>query len=289
MADAPSAPPIVLIHGLWLTPRSWEGWKERFEARGRTVLAPAWPHMESDVEDLRRDPSPMNGLGIADVVDHYDGIVRGLDRPPVLIGHSFGGLFVELLLDRGLGAAGVALSPAPVKGVLRLPPTQLRAAFPVLGNPANRKRTVELTPKQFHYGFTNTMDEEAAAAAYDRYQVPGPGRPLFQAAFANFNPRAANKVDFHKDDRAPLLVVGNGKDHTVPASVSREAAKRLGKSSAVVDYEEFEDRPHFTAGAPGWEALADYALDWADGHTGGGSAEAPRRFQREGAEQQAPL
>jgi pimeloyl-ACP methyl ester carboxylesterase len=263
-----TAPPIVLVHGLWLTRRSWEGWRERFETRGHHVLAPAWPRMHGEVEDLRRDPSALNGLGVTEIVDHYDGIIRGLDRPPVIMGHSFGGLVTELLLDRGLGAAGVAVSPAPVKGVLRLPPAQLRAAFPVLGNPANRNRTVELTPAQFHYGFTNTMSEGEAKAAYDRYEVPGPGRVIFQAAFANFNPRAATKVDFHMDDRPPLLVMGNDKDHTVPASVSREAAKRLGKSKAVVDYKEFAGRPHFTAGAPGWEGVADYALDWASRHNG---------------------
>ena len=261
-------PPIVLIHGLWLTPRSWEGWKARFEASGREVLAPAWPRMQGEVEDVRRDPSAMNGLGVTEIVDHYEGIVRGLSVPPVIMGHSFGGLVTEVLLDRGLGAAGVALSPAPVKGVLRLPPAQIRAAFPVLGNPANRNRTVELTPKQFHYAFTNTMSDEDSQAAYDRYQVPGPGRVIFQAAFANFNPRAVTKVDFHKDDRAPLLVVGNDEDHTVPASVSKEAATRLGKSKAVVDYREFPGRPHFTAGAPGWEVVADYSLEWADRHTG---------------------
>jgi alpha-beta hydrolase superfamily lysophospholipase len=268
MAAPASAPPIVLIHGLWLTPRSWEDWKDRFEARGHRVLAPAWPRMGDDVAELRRDPSPMNGLGVTEIVDHFDEIVRGLDASPVIMGHSFGGLFTEMLLDRGLGAAGVAISPAPMKGVLRLPPAQLRSAFPVLGNPLNRKRTVDLNPKQFHYAFTNTMNDVEAQAAYERYHVPGPGRVIFQAGFANFNPRAATKVDFHKDDRAPLLVIGNGADHTVPASVSKEAATRLGKSEAVVDYKEFEERPHFTCGAPGWEEVADYALEWADGHTG---------------------
>jgi len=263
-----SAPPVVLVHGLWLTPRSWEGWKERFESRGHQVLAPAWPRMQGDVEDIRRDPSPLNGLGITEITDHYADIVQGLDHPPIIMGHSFGGLIVELLLDRGLGVAGVAISPAPVKGVLRIPPSQLRSAFPALGNPANRKRTVELTPKQFRYAFTNTMSDEEAEAAYGRYQVPGPARPLFQAAFANFNPNAANKVDFHRDDRPPLLVMGNDQDHTVPASVSKEAAKRLGKSKAVVDYKEWAGRPHFTAGAPGWEDVADYALEWATRHTG---------------------
>jgi pimeloyl-ACP methyl ester carboxylesterase len=265
--------PIVLIHGLWLTPRSWEDWKARLEQRGHEVLAPAWPRMDREVEALRRDPSVMNGLGVTEVVDHYDRIIRGLGTRPVIMGHSFGGLVTELLLDRGLGAAGVALSPAPVKGVLRLPPAELRTVFPALRNPATRKKTIELTPAQFHFSFTNTMNDADAKAAYARYQVPGPGRVLFQAAFANFNPHAVTTVDFHKDDRPPLLVIGNDQDHTVPASVSREAAKRLGKSKAVVDYKELAGRPHFPT-APGWEAVADYALEWANRHTG-----APARMQ----------
>jgi pimeloyl-ACP methyl ester carboxylesterase len=260
--------PIVLIHGLWLTARSWEGWKERFEARGHDVLTPAWPRMEGEVEALRRDPSIMNGLGIAEVLDHYERIIRRLGTPPVIMGHSTGGLLTELLLDRGLGAAGVTLSPAPVKGVLRLPPALLRTVFPALRNPANRKRTVPLTAKQFHRGFTNTMNDADAAAAYTRYYVPAPGRVVFEAALANFNPHAVTKVDFHKDDRAPLLIMGNDQDHTIPASVSKEAATRLGKSKAVVEYKEFAGRPHFTAGAPGWEAVADYALEWANRHVG---------------------
>jgi pimeloyl-ACP methyl ester carboxylesterase len=268
MNSPPYAVPIVLVHGLWLSPRSWEGWKERFEGRGHQVLAPAWPHMPAEVEEVRRDPSPLNGLGVAEITDHYAEVIEGLDRAPIIIGHSFGGLVTELLLDRGLGAAGVALSPAPVRGVLRVPLAQLRSASPALSNPANRKRTVELTPKQFHYAFTNTMGDAESQAAYDRYEVPGPARVLFQAAFANFNPGAPTKVDFHKRDRAPLLIIGNGQDHTVPASVSKEAAKRLGKSGAVVEYKEFPGRPHFTAGAQGWEEVADYALEWSLRHAG---------------------
>lgn len=266
MSTEASEPSVVLVHGLWLTPRSWEGWVTRFEGRGRQVLAPAWPRIEGDVEDIRRDPSPLNGLGVTEIVDHYAEVIRGLDRPPIIIGHSFGGLVTELLLDRGLGVAGVALSPAPVKGVLRLPLAQLRASLPVLKNPANRNRTVELTPQQFHYAFTNTMNDTDAKEAYDRYEIPGPGRPLFQAAFANVNPNAPSKVDFRNDRRPPLLVIGNGEDHTVPASVSKEAARRLAKSGAVVEYREYPGRPHFTAGAPGWEEVADQALEWATRH-----------------------
>lgn len=275
MSSEASTPPIVLIHGLWLTPRSWEGWKERFESRGHRVLAPAWPRMLGEVEDIRRDPSPLNDLGVGEITDHYAEVMRGLDRPPIIIGHSFGGLVTELLLDRGLGAAGVALSPAPVKGVLRLPLAQLRSAFPALKSPANRKRTVELTPKQFHYAFTNTMSDADAQAAYERYHVPGPGRVLFQAAFANFNPNAPTKVDFRNADRAPLLVVGNDRDHTVPAPVSKEAAKRLGRSGATVEYKEFAGRPHFTGIAPGWEEVADQTLEWATRHARGAADGAP--------------
>src|SRR4051812_3247572 len=259
--------PIVLIHGLWLTPRSWEGWKARFEQRGHEVLAPAWPRMEREVEAIRRDPSVLNGLGLAEVVDHYDRIIRGLGTPPVIMGHSTGGLVAELLLDRGLGAAGVGLSPAPVKGVLRLPPALLRTVFPGLRNPANRKKTIALTSKQFRSSFTNTMNAADAEAAYERYYVPAPGRVVFQAAFANLNPHAVTKVDFHKDDRPPLLVMGNDQDQTIPASVSREAAKRLGRAKARADHKGVPGRPHFPA-APGWEAVADYALDWAIRHTG---------------------
>jgi alpha-beta hydrolase superfamily lysophospholipase len=224
--------------------------------------------MECEVEALRRDPSVLNGLGLAEVIDHYERIIRDLDTPPIIMGHSTGGLLTELLLDRGLGAAGVAISPAPVKGVLRLPPALLRTVFPALRNPANRKKTVPLTPKQFHRGFTNTMNDADAEAAYARYYVPAPGRVIFEAALANLNPHAVTKVDFHKDDRPPLLVMGNDQDHTIPASVSKEAATRLAKSKAVVDYKEYAGRPHFTAGAPGWEAVADDALDWANRHVG---------------------
>src|SRR5262249_35571499 len=156
---------------------------------------------------------------------------------PVIMGHSFGGLVTEMLLDRGLGSAAVALSPAQIKGVLRLPPAQGRTVWSTLRNPANRKRTVPLSPKQFHWAVTNALISDAdAQAAYQRYAVPGPGRVLFEAGFANFNPHAVTKVDIHKDDRAPLLVVGAGKDHTVPASVSKAAAKLQAKSDAVVEY-----------------------------------------------------
>jgi pimeloyl-ACP methyl ester carboxylesterase len=227
------------------------------------VLAPAWPGFDRPIEDVRRDTEPFARLGVKEITDHYAGIIRGLDAPPIIIGHSFGGLVTQLLLDRGLGAAGVAVDPAPPKGVFILPPAQLRVASVALKNPANRRRTVMLSAEQFHYAFCNTMSESASREVYDRYAVPGPGRPLFQAGLANFNPNAVTKIDFHNDDRAPLLILGGGKDHTVPAAVTRANAKLQRKSKAVTEYTEYPDRSHFTVGQDGWEAVADHALEWA--------------------------
>ena len=254
---------IVLIHGLWMTALSWEHWVERYTNRGFTVIARSWPGMDGDIEGLRRDPSVVEHLGIGEIVEHYEGIIRELARPPIIMGHSFGGAFTQILLDRGLGAAGVAIDSAPVKGLLALPFSSLKSGFPVLKNPANNHRAVMLTPEEFHYAFTNTLSEEDSAKVYARYAVPGPGRVLFQGALANFNPRAATKVDFGNDDRAPLLVIAGGEDHVSPDAINRATAKHQGKSKAITAYKEFPGRSHYTLGQDGWEEVADYALDWA--------------------------
>jgi alpha-beta hydrolase superfamily lysophospholipase len=254
---------VVLIHGLWVTALSWEHWIERYTERGYNVIARGWPGMDVDIEQLRADPSSVANLGITEIVDHFDRIVRQLDRPPILIGHSFGGLIVQVLLDRGLGAAGVAIDPAPVKGILKLPLSTLRVSFPVLRNPANLHRSSSLTPEQFHYAFTNTLNDEEAAAVYERYEVPGPDRVLFQAGLANFTPNASTRVDFRNDNRAPLLLIAGGKDHISPASLTKANFDLFKESKAVTSYKEFPERSHFTIGEKGWEAVADYAIDWA--------------------------
>jgi pimeloyl-ACP methyl ester carboxylesterase len=254
---------IVLIHGLWLTALSWEHWSERFRARGYRVLTPGWPGMDIEIEQLRRDPSAIAGLGITEIVDHYDRIIRELDHPPIIIGHCLGGLSTQILLDRGLGAAGVAIESAPVKGVLKLPCSMLRVGFPALRNPANRHRAVALTPKQFNYAFTNTLDEQGAAAVYERYSVPGPGRTVFQVNFANFVRQTATRVNLDNDQRAPLLLIAGGMDHTFPAPVTRSNFELYRRSNAVTVYREFPNRSHYTIGEPGWEQVADYALTWA--------------------------
>lgn len=257
---------IVLIHGLWMSPLSWEHWAARYESRGFTVLAPAWPGMEGDVEQMRADTSAIDELGISDILDSYEQRIRALDKPPIIMGHSFGGAFTEVLLDRGLGAAGVAIDAAGVRGITKLPFSTLKSGFPILKSPANKHRAVALTFEEFHYSFTNTMDDAEAKAAYERYAVPGPGRVLWEGAFANFNPRTPLQLDFKNSDRAPLLIIAGGADHVVPAVVDRQAAKRFERSDAVTDFKEFPGRSHYTVGEKGWEEVADFALEWAIEH-----------------------
>ncbi len=257
---------IVLIHGLWMTPLSWEHWIERYSSGGYNVLAPAWPGLEGDIEELRADPSGIENLGIEDIVDHYDAIIRDLDTPPIIMGHSFGGAFTEILLSRGLGACGVAIDAAAVKGITKLPFSTLKSAFPVLKSPANSHRAVPLSFEQFHYAFTNTMSDDDAMPIYERYAVPGPGRVLFQGALANFNPHSPAQVDFRNDSRGPLLLIAGGSDHVVPPAIDRATAKHYRHSTAITEYKEFPGRSHFIIGQEGWEEVADYALQWATDH-----------------------
>jgi alpha-beta hydrolase superfamily lysophospholipase len=263
---ASSADTIVLIHGLWLTPLSWEKWIDHYKSKGFNVLAPAWPGMEGDIEQVRHNTTPYERLGINEIADHYERIIRELDTPPIIMGHSFGGLITQVLLDRGLGAAGVAISPAPIKGILALPFSALKVASVALKNPANRNKAVPLTPDEFRYGFGNLLSVEDSQRAYDRLAIPGPGRVLFQAAFSNFTPGSPAAVHPKNGKRAPLLLQANGKDHTVPASVTKNAYKIQRKAQSPTGLKEYPDRSHYTFAQEGWEGVADDALDWATKH-----------------------
>jgi alpha-beta hydrolase superfamily lysophospholipase len=257
--------PLMLIHGAWLSARSWEKFADYFEKRGFAVSAPEWPRKQGDVEQLREDAEELAGLGLGEIIDHYEGLIGGLAEPPVLIGHSFGGLLVELLLDRGLGRAGVALSPAPPKGILVLPFSSLKAASPALAHPSKWHGVVALTPEEFSYGFVNTFSPEEAAAAYERYAVPETGQIFYEAGFANFHLHPPSELHFKNEHRAPLLIVGAEKDHTVPASVSRAQYKKYEHSPAKTDYLEFEGRPHLFVVGDGWEEVAVAIDSWLDG------------------------
>ena len=257
--------PLMLIHGAWLSSRSWENFADYFRKRGFAVSAPEWPRKQGDVEELRADADELKGLGITEIVDHYEQQIRALDQPPVLIGHSFGGLIVELLLDRGLGRAGVALSPAPPKGILVLPFSSLKAAAPALAHPSRWHGIVTLTLEEFTYGFVNTFSPEEAAAAYERYAVQETGQIFYEAGFANFHLNPPTEVHFKNAERAPLLIVGAEKDQTVPASLSKKQYEKYERSDAETEYLEFEGRPHLLMAAEGWEEVAAAIDSWLDG------------------------
>jgi non-heme chloroperoxidase len=266
--------PVVFVHGLWLHSTSWQPWADRFREAGYDPVLPEWPGVPETVAEARARPDTQAGVGIAEVIEHHAGIVAGLERSPVLVGHSFGGLVVQALLGRGLGRAGVAIDPAPIRGVLRLPAAQLRTALPVLSNPANRGRAVSLTPAQFRAAFGNALPAEEADRLHEQWAIPGPGKPLFQSALANMTPRtrAATAVDTHRAERGPLLIISGGADRTVPDSVSRAAYKLYGKAAAVTEFRQFPDRGHSLTVDSGWTEVADAALDWLQkqgitGHT----------------------
>jgi pimeloyl-ACP methyl ester carboxylesterase len=252
---------IVLIHGLWMTPRCWEKWIPYYEAKGFNVIAPGYPGFEVEVEALRADPTPIESLTVDQVAHHYESIIRGLDKPPIIIGHSFGGALVQILADRSCGAAIVAISTNPVRGIPELPLSTIKSVWPVLSNLANRHRAVPFTFEQFHEAFANTLSDEEARAVYERYHIPAPGGIVFSGATANFNPHAPNTVDFSKENRAPLLFIGASEDVIMPASISRSCARHY--NTGISAYKEFEGRSHFICGEKGWEEVADFALAWA--------------------------
>jgi pimeloyl-ACP methyl ester carboxylesterase len=256
---------IVLIHGFWVTPRSWEQWIERYESRGYKVIAPAYPGFEAEVEALNADTSPIEALTVPAIVEHLEAVVGGLDQPPILMGHSAGGVFTQVLLDHGFGAAGVAINSAPTEGVARVPLSQIKATFPVLKNPANRHKAVGFTPEQWHYAFANTFSDDESLALYERYHVPASGAVFWGSALANIHPgKDDSYVNYKNDGRAPLLFISGSDDHLMPPSIQRSNAKHY-KSDTLTEVVEFEG-PHLLPAAPGWEKVADYALSWATEH-----------------------
>src|SRR5262249_55164926 len=257
--------PADLHHGAWLSARSWENYADYFGERGFAVSAPEWPRKQGDVEELRETAEALPGLGVQEIVDHYEQLIRDFDQQPVLIGHSYGGLFVEILLDRGLGRAGVAISPAPPKGILKVPLSTVKSGAPALAHPSKWHGVVTLTPEQFTYGFVNTFSEEDAAAAYDRYAVPETGQIIYEGAFANFHLHPPTEVHFKYEDRAPLLLVGATEDHTVPASLTKAQYKHYERSPVKTDYIEFEGRPHLHMVASDWQEVAVGIASWLDG------------------------
>jgi pimeloyl-ACP methyl ester carboxylesterase len=267
MTDQTTAPDtIVLIHGFWVTPRSWEHWISHYEDRGYRVIAPAYPGFEVEVEALNSDPSPIETVTVPAIIEHLEGIVGGLESPPIIMGHSAGGVFTQILLDHGFGAAGVAINSAPTEGVKRIPLSQIRSTFPVLKNPANRHKAVGFTFDQWHYAFTNTFPEDESRRLYDRYHIPASGQIFWGSALANVHPgKDDNWVNYHNEERAPLLFISGSADNLMPPSIQRSNAKHYKARGTVTEVTEF-DGPHLLPARDGWEEIADHALAWAIEH-----------------------
>jgi pimeloyl-ACP methyl ester carboxylesterase len=267
MSTEPTTPDtIVLIHGFWVTPRSWENWITHYERRGYRVVAPAYPGFEVEVEALNEDPSPIEALTTSAIIEHLEAVVGELSSPPILIGHSAGGAFTQILLDHGFGAAGVAINSAPTEGVRVVPLSQIKSTFSVLRNPANRHRAVGFTHDQWRYAFANTFSEEESRRLYERYAIPASGRVFWSSVLANFEPgHQGTWVDYHNDARAPLLFISGSEDHLLPPKVQRSNAKHY-KSAAVTEIKEYEGRSHLLPMEDGWEEVADFALSWALDH-----------------------
>lgn len=254
--------PIVFIHGLWMHSSTWKPWMEFFQKHGYETINPDWPGDGATVEQSRANKKAIANHSIKEVADAYAKVILTLPVKPILIGHSFGGLMVQILLGRGLAAAGIAIDPAPIKGVWQLPFSALKASFSVLGNPFNLTKAVSLTHKQFRYAFTNGITEGESQDLYDRFTVPSPAKPLFQVAFATLNPFAENKVDVTNSTRGPLLITSGEKDHIVPPVLCKAAFNQYKKSSAITELKSFENRGHSLALDHGWTEIAEYSLKW---------------------------
>lgn len=268
-ANTTHATPVMFVHGLYLLPSSWDRWAEVFEAAGYVALTPGWPDDPQTPAAAREHPEVMASKSVGQVADHFAAVAAALDREPVVIGHSFGGLIAQIVAGRGLAAVTVAIDPAPFRGVLPLPLSALRVASPALGNPANRHRAVPLTYEQFRYAFANAVPEEEAKQLFEDYAVPAPGLPLFQAAAANLNPWTEVKVDTDNPNRGPLLIISGEKDHTVPPAIANASYKHQARNEDTTEIVEMPGRGHALTIDSGWREVADTALTFVQRFTSG--------------------
>ena len=262
-ANASGLRPVVFVHGLWLLPSSWDGWRKLFEENGYITVAPGWPDDPRTRQEAYANPSVFAGKDVQTVTDHYLAVMSGLRQKPVVIGHSFGGLIVQKIANEGAAAATIAIDNAPIKGVLPLPFSALKSGFPVLKNPANRKKAITLTFEQFKYGWGNNLSEAENRQLYDTYHVPASGMPLFQAGLANFSFSKACKVDVKNPNRGPLLIISGTKDTTAPKAFTYGSYKKQLKNPETTEYVEVENRGHSLVIDHGWPGVADEALKFA--------------------------
>jgi non-heme chloroperoxidase len=251
---------IIFIHGLWIHSSSWLPWMDFFKQHGYETLNTAWPGDSDTVAECRVNPNAIANRGVSEVADHFTKIISSLPEPPIVVGHSFGGLIAQVLLGRGIAAAGIAIDPAPMKGVWQLPFSALKASLPVLGNPFNLRKALSLSFDQFRYGFANAVPKGEAQELYNKWTIPAPCRPLFQAAFATVA-GSETKVNTSSTTRGPLLITGGEKDHIAPPILGKASAKKYN-SSVITDFKLFEERGHSLVVDHGWKEIAEYSLAW---------------------------
>jgi len=261
-------PPIVLVHGLWMTPSSWDTWAGHFRAKGHEVITPGWPGIDNrSPADVRANPKALENRGITEIVDSYEKVIRALPQKPIIMGHSFGGIFTQMLLDRGLGIAGVGVEPGQPAGVLALPFSTLKTGFPILSNPFKRKGAKPLSKRHFHYTFGNDLSRADSDAEWEASAVNSVNRVFFEGVLSLPKEKTGiTRVDFLKPDRAPLLLISGGIDHVAPAPIQKAALKKYSQGTALVERVEFPGKTHRIVSQDGWEEVADYALNWALAH-----------------------
>ena len=261
-ANASGKTPVVFIHGLWLIPTSWDNWVDFFEQNGYAGVTPDWPDDPETVEEARANPDVLAGKKLEQIAKHTEEVIAALDKKPVVMGHSTGGLLTFMIAGRGIAAASVPIDPGPFRGVLPLPFSALKSAWPVLGNPFNRGKAITLTQEQFNYGWANALDENEAKRLYDTYHVAAPGVALMQMANANLNPFTEAKADSKNPDRGPMLVISGEKDHTVPPAIANAAYKRQKRNPNVTEIAKIPNRGHALTIDRGWQEVAQTALDF---------------------------
>ncbi|GAB3607064.1 alpha/beta fold hydrolase [Conyzicola nivalis] len=254
--------PVVFIHGLWIHSKAWQNWVTLYEKSGYAATAPGWPGDGASVPSTRSNPTAVADKGINDIYDTYAAYIRTLPQKPIVVGHSFGGLVAQKLLADGLAVAAVAIDPAPIKGVKKVPLSQIRTAIPVVSKKANKTRSVSLTERQFRYGFGNALSKQESRDLFQQFAIPGPGKPLFEVTSAAKDPKSPAAVNTAKADRGPLLIIGGGKDHTVPQIVAEQAFGLYASSAAITDLEVFPDRGHSLVFDSRWAEVAQTTLRW---------------------------
>ena len=263
-ANASGKTPIVFVHGLWLLPSSWDRWRTVFEEAGFTTLSPGWPDDPNTVAEAKQHPEVFAHKTVGQIADHVEDVIGKLKKRPALVGHSFGGLLVQILAGRGVSDATVAIDPAPFRGVLPLPLSALKSASPVLGNPANHGRAIPLTYEQFRYAFANAVNETEALELFNTYAVPGSGAPLFQAATANLNPWTEVKVKTKNPERGPLLIMDGELDHTVPWAIANASYKKQKRNEGVTEIVKIDGRGHSLTIDHGWREVAETSLTFIE-------------------------